>query len=509
MGPLRIALACCFTLRLFGENCVTFAGAEIATAATDTTLTGLVLQPDGSYTAITGDFKAPYTITNVVPNFDKWIACCAAPPTNISTAAVPFATTAVGVASQIVAFGDFTGAGIPAVAYTAAASPVPLVNVGVVKNGVLGFTTYAVPDGAATVATAYFNNDGKVDLAVVYTGSFTNSGETAGGVAILLGHGDGTFKSAVTYPAGSNALHVAIADLNGDGKLDLAVAADSGNNVTILLGNGDGTFRTGSTLTAGQNPAAAIAADFNGDGKLDLATAYEDGTVSILVGNGDGTFQAPQSFPAGSDCAYLAAGDFNKDGKLDLAVANFEASVLAVLIGNGNGTFGAPTLYSTSGGPTGLIITDFNHDGHLDIVTGSGTPDIILPDFGSGDIAVLLGNGDGTFQGGPLYPAGSAPKAIAAGDLNGDGKLDLVTANSDSSTLTVLLNQGNGSFTPPLHTRSPCPVAITPALIRSPSPTSMATGKPTWQPPILPASSLSLSETAAAASALPRSARRE
>jgi uncharacterized protein (TIGR03437 family) len=449
MRTLRITLAFCFTLRLFAQSCVTFAGAELADAFTGLNFTSLVLQPDGSYAAVTVTTAPPLTVVNVVPNFDQWIASCISPPTNLTLPSVSASTTAIGAASQVVAFGNFTGSGIPGAALTAFSSPRPEVRVvGVLQNGAAKATVYPIPNGAASVATADFNNDGKVDLVVVYTGSSNGAAETAGGVAILLGNGDGTFKSAVTYPAGVNALHVAIADLNGDGKLDLAVAADSGNSVTILLGNGDGTFSTGSTITTGlgQGPAAVIAADFNRDGKLDLATANEDGTVSILLGNGDGTFQAPHNFPAGSDCIYLAAADFNKDGKLDLAVANFNANLLTVLLGNGDGTFGAPAIYNTTYAPSGLIITDFNHDGNLDIVTGAGSPDIIGPDFGSGEIAVLLGNGDGTFQGDPLYPAGSASRSIAAGDLNGDGKPDLVSANTDSSTLTILLNQGNGTF---------------------------------------------------------------
>jgi uncharacterized protein (TIGR03437 family) len=446
MRARRIAIAFCFTLPLFAQSCVTFAGLEIANGYTGSDIAALALQPNGSYSEFVIAFSPPYSIVNLVPNFDQWIGNCISPPTAAPTGPPSFSAspTAIGAASQIVAFGEFSGSLI--VGITATASPEPMVTVGVLQNGAFSLTNYPVPDGAATVASADFNNDGNVDLAVVYTGTFNTTGQTTGGVAILLGNGDGTFQKAVNYPAGMNALHVAIADLNGDGKLDLAVAADSGNNLTILLGNGDGTFRAGSTITVGRNPAAVIAADFNRDGKLDLATANEDGTVSILLGNNDGMFQAPQNFPAGSDCAFLAAGDFNKDGKLDLAVTNFDGSLIAVLLGKGDGTFGTPAIYSATSNPTGLILTDFNHDGNLDIVIGSGSPDIIAPDFGSGDIGVLLGNGDGTFQGGPLYPVGSAPKSIAAGDLNGDGKPDLVTANSDSSTLTILLNQGHGTF---------------------------------------------------------------
>ena len=443
-----VALLVCGSTRLFSQTCVTFSGPELSEFFNGSTITGLLHQADGSYTAVVGTTTSPYTIDNVVPNFDQWIGSCASPPKSLSLPSVSVSTTAPGVASQVVAFGDFTGTGLPGAAFTATPTPQSKVSVGVIMGGAAGLTTYTVPDGAATVATADFNHDGKVDLAVVYTGSFTNSGQTAGGVAILMGNGDGTFQNAVSYPAGGNALQETIADLNGDGKLDIAVAADSGS-ITVLFGNGDGTFHAGPVITAGlgQGPVSVIAADFNGDNKLDLASANEDGTVSILLGNGDGTFKAPQNVKAASDCVYLAAADLNKDGKLDLVVTNLNPGLVAVLKGNGDGTFGAPAVYNATFGPTGVIITDFNHDGKMDIVIGAGSPDIIAPDFGSGDVEVLLGNGDGTFQGGALIPAAVRPTSIVAGDLNNDGKPDLVVANQGSDSLTILLGQGGGAFT--------------------------------------------------------------
>ena len=441
-----ITLVLLSSTEIYAQNCVAFAGAKLAVAYGYSTITGLLLQPDGSYTAVTGSASSPYSIQNVVPDFDQWIGSCATPPTEMSLPAVSAATTPLGTASQVVAFGDFTGTGLPGVAITATPSPQPKVSVGVIMGGAAQLNNFTVPQGAATVATADFNKDGRVDLAVVYTGASSSSGQGPGGVAILLGNGDGTFKDAVTYPAGGDAGQETIADFNGDGKLDIAVAADFGHNITILLGNGDGTFRPGVTIDAGSAlPASVIAADFNKDGKLDLATANETGTVSVYLGNGDGTFKAPQSFPAGNVCVYLAAADLNKDGKLDLVVSDFNAGLLAVLPGKGDGTFGTPTTYIATYGPTALIVTDFNHDGKLDIVVGSGTAEIIAPDFGSGDIEVLYGNGDGTFQG-ALYPTGSRPQSITAGDLNKDGKPDLVVPNPGSNSLTILMNQGKGIF---------------------------------------------------------------
>ncbi len=453
---------------LRAQSCVTFAGPLFGSLFSGTSVTGLLLQSDGSYTAITATITPPFMIENLVPDFNSYLGTCVSPPTSIGLPSVTVAAQA-GASSQIVAFGNFIEtSSIPSAAYSNNASPQPYINVGTISSGAAHVVQYPVPNGAATVATADFNGDGRPDLAVVYTGSFNSTGETAGGVAILLGNGDGTFQPAVSYPAGANSLHAAIGDFNADGKLDIAVTADSGS-VTILLGNGDGTFRTGSTITAGLGvgPAAVVAADLNNDGKIDLVTSNEDGTISVLLGNGDGSFQSPRNIRAGADCAYLAFGDFNKDGKLDLALNDLDASLVIVMLGNGDGTFGAPSSYNTTNFPTGLIVTDFNHDGNLDIVTGSGTPGILTADYGSGNISVLLGNGDGTFQGGALYPTASRPYSIAAADLNGDGLPDVITANNYSHDLTILLNQGKGTFkaAAPLNlstsSTEPNPTAVT------------------------------------------------
>src|SRR5581483_8319406 len=165
-------------------------------------------------------------------------------------------------------------------------------------------------------------------------------------VSVLLGHGDGSFQAAASYAVGKFPSALAVADLDGDGILDLVVAnvgiypyADS--SVSVLLGHGDGTFQPARTFFAGSAPTSVVVADFNGDGIPDLAVANytEQGTVSILLGNGDGTFQVPQSFPAGNACRSVAVGDFNHDGISDLVVTNVDQGTVSVLLGNGDATF--------------------------------------------------------------------------------------------------------------------------------------------------------------------------
>jgi hypothetical protein len=148
--------------------------------------------------------------------------------------------------------------------------------------------------------------------------------------------------SVGTLPQG-----LAVADFNGDGKQDMAIANKTDGTVSILLGNGDGTFTAAAPLTAFPGGGAnwVVAGDFNGDGKLDLAVANLStngtvtGGVSIFLGNGNGTFGAATSVQVGNGPFAIVAGDFNRDGKLDLAVSNSVAGTVTILLGNGNGTF--------------------------------------------------------------------------------------------------------------------------------------------------------------------------
>ena len=308
--------------------------------------------------------------------------------------------------------------------------------------------SYSVGHGGASqffqVAVADLKGDGKLDLVVSdYADNY---------VSVFLGNGDGTFQPGVTYAVGTNPTSVAVADVNGDGKPDLVVSDQncSGGScgtgiISILLGNGDGTFRPRVDHEVGQDPNWIIVGDFNRDGKLDLAVMDGQGNaytsaVLILLGNGDGTFQSPVSYPLNTNAASGATADFNGDGKLDIAVVD-NIGLVSILLGNGDGTFQTRTDYSVGASPWGsLAIGDFNEDGHLDIAVANS---------GSNSVSVLLGNGDGTFQ--PQIPAntGSFPQGVVAGDFNREGRLDLAVANLDDNTVSVLLQDGDVSLSPP------------------------------------------------------------
>jgi hypothetical protein len=240
-----------------------------------------------------------------------------------------------------------------------------------------------------SIAVGDVNGDGKPDLVVVDSDQNCSGAWSTGEVEVRLGSGDGTFQAPVSYSSGGfQALGVAVGDVNDDGKLDLVVVSSCGSGsatchgqVGVLLGDGDGTFRTAVIYPAGANSNVTSLAvgDVNGDGHADVVMVggQNQAVVSVLMGNGDGTFRPEVSYDGGgSQPNFVAVADVNGDGHPDVVVASYCMSVddcndggLGVLLGNSDGTFQAPVNYSAGGyGAFSLAIADVNGDGRPDLI---------------------------------------------------------------------------------------------------------------------------------------------
>jgi hypothetical protein len=291
---------------------------------------------------------------------------------------------------------------------------------------------YASGDNSRYITAADLDGDKKVDL--IATAQHANT-EPSGPsqvitIAVLLGHGDGTFEDAVEYIAsggGGDGTRATIGDFDGDEKLDAAVAVTGNKAVAVLLGNGDGTFGDAVEFPSGTTSRAITSGDFNGDKQLDLvntsATPIEN-AASVLLGNGDGSFDAAVSYGVGKFPYSIVAADWNADGKLDLATANNDGTNLSVLIGKGDGTFAMSVEYRAEGMPFTIASGDFDGDGKLDLVSGNGAV------VGAG---VFLGAGDGTF--GPMTATISPATGVTAGDFDADGKLDIGVAGGGGAAI--------------------------------------------------------------------------
>jgi uncharacterized protein (TIGR03437 family) len=385
----------------------------------------------------------------------------AAAPSFAAPLALPAQQAPLGIAA-----GDFNGDGFQDIAIANAASATVSVYLGNGSGTFSPAATVTLPAGcsAAYLASAKFTGAAQPDLLVVCA---------MGQVLVLPNAGRGAFGKPIstTLPLGAwignlmiGQVHPAIADFNGDGKLDLVIpgqgtSAYGAGQVAwyLLLGKGDGTFQTPSSVPfTGVMPLSVVAGDFNGDGKTDLAAAAYDSTgapwLEIALGNGDGTFQTPvlSQLPATSGTVLLAA-DVNGDGKLDIVVAGSclylnltgtggsESNAgVTVLLGDGKGNFtiGFDTTepnYVSDATLAGVLET-----GRLDLVeaTISFSSADTAP---SGAIQIRPNNGDGTFGSPIVLPTSTSvvPTDVTTADFNGDGRPDIATASLPPQPLAL------------------------------------------------------------------------
>ncbi len=303
--------------------------------------------------------------------------------------------------------------------------------------------TFNTGGGPVSVITADMNEDGKIDLIVQ---------DSIGQLNVKWGNGFGDFSSGAFIPPGDfnfPGQSIVASDLNHDHHLDLVVTSPASNYISVMLGNGLGGFtRTDIVLSAIDElrPSLIKITDFNSDGILDIVSVNTTNipglnSISVLLGNGDGSFKPSivNRISSAGLFSSISVDDLNNDGKIDVILGNFSSSSVKLLLGAGNGRFQAPTLVALPGIPAYVTTSDVNNDGKLDLIA-------VFFSQGAGSVGILLGNGDGSFQAPNFKPFGVNPQGVLTADLNGDGKLDIATCDSNSSQVIILLGNGDGTF---------------------------------------------------------------
>ena len=285
--------------------------------------------------------------------------------------------------------------------------------------------------GVVAIVAGDFNNDGKPDIVTANARDNT--------ISLLLGDGNGTFHQPLRYPAGTNPQAVVAADFNRDGTPDIAVANEIALGIQLFFGDGRGGLQPAIEIARDMDVNQLAVADFNGDGIPDLLATGEINSVPVmrfLPGRGDGTFGTAIDRTVFTDVfASLAVGDFNGDGIPDVATIGFSPTAagrfLHIYINNGSGTFRDPVDTPLGFQALGIAVADFNHDGKMDVVVGRNNNFVI------GNVAVFLGNGDGTFRNSANFTASGS---VATGDFNHDGIMDFVALPD------LFLGNGDGTF---------------------------------------------------------------
>jgi hypothetical protein len=304
--------------------------------------------------------------------------------------------------------------------------------------------SYAMPNGSSPmcVVVSDFNKDNISDIAV--------ANRDGNNIGILLGYANGTFRNMTMYSTGNNSRpwSIAIGDFNKDNCIDIAVANSGAKNVGIFFGNCDGTFSLQATYSTGSQSSlqAITVQDLNNDTILDIAVAdwgTGNGNIGVLYGLNNGKFLVPKPYSTGLNSQPTSIGicDFNNDGRVDFAVSNSKKNNIGIMLRNGSEPFAVQTTFSTGNGsgPYSVAVTDFNNDNQLDIA---------VTNFKTNNIGIFFGYGNGSFANQQIYSTGndSSPTSIAIGDFNDDKQFDIVVANFNTNNIGILLGSGKGTF---------------------------------------------------------------
>jgi hypothetical protein len=337
-----------------------------------------------------------------------------------------------------------------------------------------GGTISLAPSPNGGSGSAAFRPGETLQVSVPATVQATNGGPAVPQVYQFTTAAGGTGKGIFTVPAqgtvpvGTTPNAVALADLDGDGDLDMLTANDvdfNGSDVSLRFNDGTGSFAPPAVAATGTVAVGALArslavGDVDGDGDLDFVTGNESSdNVSLRLNNGAGVFGLPAvaangtiavgNTPSGGP-AGVALGDVDGDGDLDLVCALFRENAVSLRLNNGAGVFGPPTVVANGSvavgtSPRGPALADVDGDGDLDL---------LVANTNGSSVSVRLNNGVGAFAP-PAVAAhgtvvvGNIPWRVTVGDVDGDGDLDFITPNPFDGTASLRLNDGTGIFTEP------------------------------------------------------------
>jgi hypothetical protein len=299
--------------------------------------------------------------------------------------------------------------------------------------------------GASGLVVADFNADGALDLAA------SNENNT---LSVMMSDGHGAFNARSTYPLGTLSQNLAVGDLDGDSRPDLAASNFVESTVSLFYNRGDGAFPSGRDVRVGPHPRWVEVVDVDADGRLDLVTAnYNDaiqnGSVSVLLGRAGRSFTQPVTYGVGLGPYMVRAANLNQDEMPDLVVNNYDGQTVSILLNRGDGTF-RPEVRYAAGWNLSSAVADLDHDGDNDIA---------VTNFKENTVTILKNDGNGVFTRYADVPVGRNPRSVQAAIIKGDGDIDLAIALSGTSEVILLANDGSGGFT---GSPSSCGVGVNP-----------------------------------------------
>lgn len=289
------------------------------------------------------------------------------------------------------------------------------------------------------LAAADFNADGRMDVVVPNQGSSSFS--------VLLGDGNGGFASAGNFATAASPVSAEIRDFDGDGDLDIALACGVSTRLRVHFNDGVGGFGTFFERVHTGRGAGLAAADFDGDGLVDLAETTTDTQDRLWIHRnvGGGTFAAPVAYATGQTPYFVSAGDLDGDLDVDLIVSNFASDDLSIFRNQGDGTFTSSALVPRGDGPMRVAIADF---------TGDGLADLAIPCRLDASVRLYFNLGGAQFIQANTLPTLAEPYYAALGDFDGDPYVDVAVSYISSDAVGIYRGRSDGYMDPPYPLRA-------------------------------------------------------